>query len=56
MQKDKLTVAREQSKILLDKFMCSKCQKEKTKLRAEIHEAWDTIRLLKLETKISSIP
>ncbi len=56
MQKDKLTLARDRSSYLLNKFMDSKCPKEKKQLRADLQYTWDTIRLLKLEDKIYTIP
>lgn len=56
MHQDKLVLARNHSNYLLNVFMTSKCAKEKKRLREEIHDTWDTIRLLKLEDKIRSIP
>jgi hypothetical protein len=54
MQKDKLDTYRDLASELLNKFMDSKCPLEKARIKSDILFVWDTIRLLKLETKIYS--
>jgi hypothetical protein len=45
---------RNQARSLMDKYMASKSSSSKNKIREDIHDLWDEVRLLLMEDSIHS--